>query len=63
MKNTVQMHNDSLLKNDGYCWKDASLIFGEVFLDVVWMSVAGSRLNVKYFDKDNETGLCLCRLS
>ena len=56
------MHNDSRTKNDDYCWKDACLIFGEVFLDVVWMSVAGSRLNVKYFDKDNETGLCHCRL-
>lgn len=44
------------------CWKDACLIFGEVLSDVVWMCVAGSRLNVKYFDKDNETGLCHCRL-
>ena len=26
------------------------------------MSVAGSRFNVKYFDKDNETGLCHCML-
>lgn len=56
------MHNDSFLRNDDCCWKDACLILGEVFLDVVWVSVAGSRLNVKYFDKDNETGLCHCRL-
>lgn len=44
------------------CWKDACLIFGEVLSDVVWMCIAGSRLNMKYFDKDNETGLCHCRL-
>lgn len=44
------------------CWKDACLIFGGVLLDAVWMYVTGSRLNVKYFDKDNETGLCHCRL-
>lgn len=35
----------------------------------IWESIFGcrtdaeSRFNVKYFDKDNETGLCHCRLS
>lgn len=37
-------------------------VLREIYLDVLWMSFAGSRLNVKYFDKDNETGLCHSRL-
>lgn len=41
------MTNESFMKNDDCCRKDARLTFGEVFLDVVRMSVGRGRLKVK----------------